>query len=131
MGPERTGQFLEHAESLEEAVFQALGAASACWDNLEGAGVFQAERAHAIGVELLERIGGGWGGQSWCSAHGRVESTKAPYEVCGNCGHVWVSAWRLWVEHALMRFNLRDTWGAVRTPWHIHACPACGFDLRP
>jgi hypothetical protein len=42
--------------SLEAAVFQALGAASACWENLEGAGVFQSERAKEIGEALLEVI---------------------------------------------------------------------------
>lgn len=41
---------------LEEAVFQALGAASACWDNLEGAGVFESDRAKAIGDALMARI---------------------------------------------------------------------------
>lgn len=39
-----------------EAVFEALGAASACWSNLEGAGVFDAERAGRIGDDLLERL---------------------------------------------------------------------------
>jgi hypothetical protein len=45
----------EHDGSLPlaTAVFQALGAASACWDNLEGAGVFESERARAVGDALL------------------------------------------------------------------------------
>lgn len=124
-------RFLDDADSLESAVFQALGAASACWDNLEGAGVFQSERARAIGEELLERIGPGWPGQSWCRTHARVETTQEPYAVCGDCGHVWVSAWRLWAEHALVQFNSWSTLMALRSPWHIHECPACGFDLRP
>lgn len=41
---------------LREAVFSALGGASACWDNLEGAGVFQSENAQAIGDALLRRV---------------------------------------------------------------------------
>lgn len=41
---------------LETAVFQALGAASACWTNLAGAGVFESERAEAIGQALIARI---------------------------------------------------------------------------
>lgn len=49
-------KYLDGATSLEQAVFQALGAASACWGNLEGAGVFQAERAMQIGEELLAFI---------------------------------------------------------------------------
>jgi hypothetical protein len=42
--------------SLESAVFQALGAASMCWENLSRTGIFQAERAREIGDALLERI---------------------------------------------------------------------------
>lgn len=42
------------ATELETAVFEALGAASACWDNLEGAGVFESTRCKQIGEELLE-----------------------------------------------------------------------------
>lgn len=45
--------------SLESAVFQALGAASACWENLSGAGVFQSEEAQEIGNVLVEAIKSG------------------------------------------------------------------------
>jgi hypothetical protein len=38
---------------IHEAVFQALGAASTCWSTPEGAGVFNNERASAIGEELI------------------------------------------------------------------------------
>lgn len=41
---------------IEEAVFQALGAASVCWESMTGTGVFQDQEAKAIGDELLERI---------------------------------------------------------------------------
>ena len=44
------------AETLEEAVFTALGAASVCWESMEGTGVFQSDRAKAIGDALLARI---------------------------------------------------------------------------
>jgi hypothetical protein len=47
---------VDNSEDLRSAVFQALGAASACWDDLSNAGVFQSERARGIGEELLERI---------------------------------------------------------------------------
>lgn len=43
-------------EDLSEAVFQALGAASSCWDNLLGAGVFESERARDIGIDLMTYI---------------------------------------------------------------------------
>lgn len=38
---------------VPEAVFEALGAASACWSTLEGAGVFDSTRAATIGAELI------------------------------------------------------------------------------
>lgn len=40
-----------------EAVFLALGAASACWETLEGAGVFESDRAQQIGRALCLRLG--------------------------------------------------------------------------
>lgn len=43
---------------LESAVFQALGAASTCWENLSGTGIFNDRRAVAIGRALLEEING-------------------------------------------------------------------------
>lgn len=44
------------AGSLHEAVFLALGAASTCWESLEGTGVFQSDRAQTIGEALMGRI---------------------------------------------------------------------------
>lgn len=38
----------------EGKVFVALGMASACWDNLSGAGVFDSTRAKEIGEALIE-----------------------------------------------------------------------------
>src|SRR5207302_4508272 len=50
-------QLLTDAETLDELVFQALGAASVCWAYPEKAGVFNSDRAKALGEELLMRIG--------------------------------------------------------------------------
>lgn len=47
---------LDQAENLEQAVFMALGAASMCWENPEGAGVFQSGKALEIGEALMNRI---------------------------------------------------------------------------
>lgn len=44
--------------TLDSAVYQALGAASACWDNLEGAGEFQSDRCKEVGDKLLALIRG-------------------------------------------------------------------------
>lgn len=47
---------VREAESVDEAAYLALGAASACWDDLSEAGVFDSERAKLIGEALTERI---------------------------------------------------------------------------
>lgn len=41
---------------LEEAIMQALGAASVCWENPGGAGVFISDRAELIAKELMHFI---------------------------------------------------------------------------
>lgn len=41
---------------LDEIVFQALGAASACWENLRDAGVFDSTRAKEVGIALLAEV---------------------------------------------------------------------------
>lgn len=58
-GPEEPFEFQPNHDGtlpLEVAVFQALGAASACWDNLRGAGVFNSTRAKEIGDKLLAHL---------------------------------------------------------------------------
>ena len=42
--------------NLSDVVFQALGAASVCWENLAGAGVFDSQRAKMIGHEVMRWI---------------------------------------------------------------------------
>lgn len=42
--------------SLESAVFQALGAASVCWESMAGTGVFDSDQAKEIGEALLAEI---------------------------------------------------------------------------
>lgn len=48
--------WLTDAYTLESVVFTALGAASACWSNLETAGVFESSRCTEIGLELITRL---------------------------------------------------------------------------
>lgn len=51
------GKFeFDRADSIESAVFQALGAASTCWESLDNTGIFQSDRAKEIGEELLAFI---------------------------------------------------------------------------
>jgi hypothetical protein len=48
---------LPYAESrLRQTCTIAIGAGSACWDTLEGAGVFQSERAVEITKKLIDEI---------------------------------------------------------------------------
>lgn len=42
--------------TLEEAVYQAIGAASMCWEDVAKAGVFDSDRAKAIGDALLADV---------------------------------------------------------------------------
>lgn len=42
------------ATPIESAVFEAIGAASVCWESMEGTGVFDSTRAKKIGDELVE-----------------------------------------------------------------------------
>jgi hypothetical protein len=44
------------SDDLHAAVFEAVGAASACWMNLEGAGVFKSDHAKKVAEALWERI---------------------------------------------------------------------------
>ncbi|QOP65239.1 MazG-like nucleotide pyrophosphohydrolase [Microbacterium phage Zayuliv] len=46
----------EYVGDLSRLVFTALGAVSACWDNLEGAGTFESTRARSIGEQLIDGI---------------------------------------------------------------------------
>jgi hypothetical protein len=43
-------------EELRTKVFTALGAVSACWDHLEGAGLFLDQEAADVGNSLIEWI---------------------------------------------------------------------------
>ena len=42
--------------TLTSAVYQAIGAASVCWENPAGAGVFDSDRAAEVAEALLSKI---------------------------------------------------------------------------
>lgn len=44
------------AKSVEEVVFQAIGAGSVCWENPGGAGIFDSTEAKKVGDEAMERL---------------------------------------------------------------------------
>lgn len=44
-------------EKKVSAIFQAIGAASTCWESLEHAGVFDSTRAKEIGDALIMELG--------------------------------------------------------------------------
>jgi hypothetical protein len=47
---------LNAADNPRQAVFRALGAASVCWEDLYGAGLFDSSRAVHIGDQLMEYL---------------------------------------------------------------------------
>lgn len=46
----------EDGADREAAIYQAIGAASTCWENMSGAGVFDDRRAKAIGEGLIAHL---------------------------------------------------------------------------
>lgn len=44
-------------EQAATLIFEALGAASTCWEDMSGAGVFQDQRASEIGRQLMADLG--------------------------------------------------------------------------
>lgn len=44
----------DRADGIQSAIFQALGAASMCWERIEDAGVFDSTRAKWVGDGLME-----------------------------------------------------------------------------
>jgi hypothetical protein len=46
----------ETNQALTHAIYEGVGAASACWDNLSGAGVFRDDQARQVAEHLLDRV---------------------------------------------------------------------------
>jgi len=73
--------YLDDAKTSQEAVFQAIGAASVCWEHMDGTGVFDSDKAKEIGEELMEwmnrpRLGFATTLELLEEIHARVESTS-------------------------------------------------------
>lgn len=49
-------EFSQPPESLSQAVHEAVGAASVCWENMSGTGVFDDTRAREVAQGLLDYI---------------------------------------------------------------------------
>jgi len=50
------GVHLDIMNNWKELILTAMGEASMCWSNIDGAGVFDSTRAEQIGKKLLEDI---------------------------------------------------------------------------
>ncbi len=80
LGGGHVGRVVEAVLSQEQ-LYEAIGEASACWDNLEGAGVFDSQRAAGIAERLFEdqfqkgAVYTGFHGQVW-EADRRDETGK-------------------------------------------------------
>lgn len=46
----------DDAKTVEEVIFQAIGAGSTCWENLGGTGTFQDDRARRLGEDAMARL---------------------------------------------------------------------------
>lgn len=86
-------------EAEREAIFQALGEASVCWEHPEGAGVFDASRAAEVGERLIEalariRDGGPVRNErrrrelAVLEAAERAREIRARYDECAGCGYM-------------------------------------------
>lgn len=53
------GVSLDVARGWENKVMQAMGEASMCWSNIEGAGVFDSTKAKQVGDDLLKYLRNG------------------------------------------------------------------------
>lgn len=51
-----TGLNTFEPESLHEAVHLGVGSASACWENLRGAGVFQDDKAREVAQWIIDYV---------------------------------------------------------------------------
>lgn len=86
-----TFQFQEgEVPTIETAVFQALGAASTCWDTPEGAGVFHSERAKEIGEALLAFIAERQPMLGYATTHELVNELWTRVDVSKTVGEHWV-----------------------------------------
>lgn len=55
--PTKTENMFAQCETLDSVVFQAIGAGSVCWENLDQTGIFQSDQAKRVGEHAMERIG--------------------------------------------------------------------------
>lgn len=96
---------------VREAVMQALGAVSACWSNLAGAGRFDADRANAIGAELVALLEA----KLWIRTGSTAGAEAVPMRLhCPECHELHLDV------------------GEYATKVHTsHACQSCGHVWRP
>lgn len=66
---------------LEEAIGQSIGAANVCWENMEGTGLFNSDRAKKINDELVEFIKDRY-------VNDKKEDGNTEKVRCRNCGHL-------------------------------------------
>jgi hypothetical protein len=91
---------LDHTvNNLDTAVFQAMGAISACWDNLKDAGIFESEKAQAYCQELVE----------WIREH-FSESENLLTEAWGIIANATGASWNADTEWRRAAIIWRDKW---------------------
>lgn len=93
-------------QDLESVVFTALGAASVCWDGMEGTGEFQSGRAKEIGDDVI----------NWINEH---------YDKKNEDGSIWQPLPAKWVQWNKNGDHPGDHVGKREIDW------VKLYDLRP
>lgn len=67
----------------------------------------------------------------WCHSCLKLEPLPDEYySVCGECGHVYVTAEELLEAENRLLFEMQVTKPPVVTdPEHVYTCPLCGHDF--
>lgn len=91
------------ADPLASTIFEALGAASVCWDDMSGAGVFHSEEAKQIGESLTDFLRGQLGDNDKAEVY-RDTADRYRYRIIAGNGRV--------VDDATEGYSTR--WSATR-----------------
>ena len=82
------GRF-DDAENTHAAVFQAIGAASMCWETIERAGVFNSDRTKEIAEDLLAFLDAHQPLLGFATTRQLIHELAARAEVAESVGETW------------------------------------------
>lgn len=85
----RDGAYFGEAETIEDAVGQAMGAASTCWEHVDRAGVFDPVRAMEIADALIEFIASKQPMLGYATTHDLIRELWARADIGKTVGEAW------------------------------------------